>query len=224
MKPPLWATLMTILGFGILCALGTWQLQRLEWKENLIAQINDAYKDKARIPAPGFVQITPNKALKRIRIKGRFEHDKELKIKPRTYEGKVGYHLLTPFHLSGGGTILVNRGWVPDKDVSIKRPQGDGYVTGLLREPPRANPFTPANNPDKEEWYLADLEQIKLARNIKKLAPLILYEDSGRKTYPLAKALKWEPRNDHLQYAIFWFTMAGLLLIIYYLRFLRKKN
>jgi surfeit locus 1 family protein len=148
-------------------ALGTWQVQRLDWKSKLIAKFEDRL---VREPLPLPPKIDPE-AIKdfdyrRIFATGHFRHDQEMLIGPRINEGNDGYLVITPLEREGDGTtILVNRGWIPKKFKNQSdRPDGlpDGQVTveGLLREPWKKNMFTPDNNLQKKEFYFPDVVQM----------------------------------------------------------------
>jgi surfeit locus 1 family protein len=121
---------MALTGVAVLLGLGTWQIQRLHWKEALIAT------RQSQMSAPAIeLPATPDPAdleYRRVTLTGRFLHDRELFLGGRTHGGVVGFGVVTPLALSEGREILVHRGWVPParKDKS-RRPEGlvDGTVT-----------------------------------------------------------------------------------------------
>lgn len=238
MKLPLWATVFTLCAVLILCTLGVWQLQRLQWKTGLLAALETA-EQRSAAPTLSFQDITELAAsaddlalVRYVFIEGRWLHEKEIQLGPRTWQGKPGFHVLTPLQMEDGGTVLVNRGWVPlDKKRPADRPESlvsaeNGFAMGLLRRPEPPSVFTPANRPESGEWYAIDLAQIAKARNLENLAPLVLYArlHGGSAPLPVTDALVWRPNNNHLGYALFWFSLACLLLIIYGLRFLRPER
>jgi len=149
-------------------ALGSWQVQRLSWKTDLIAKFEDRL---IREPLPLPPKIDPD-AIKdfdyrRIYAIGTFRHDQEMLIGPRLHEGTDGYLVVTPLEREGDGTtVLVNRGWISKKLRKQKDrgegalPQGKIMVEGLLREPWKKNMFTPVNQPGKGEFYFPDVEQM----------------------------------------------------------------
>src|SRR5271154_2804306 len=106
-------TLFTLFGLALLLSLGTWQVQRLGWKEGLIAQRMAA---AAADPVP--LPLTSNDAgaleFHRVRAAGTFRHDRELYLHAITADGSAGYHVITPLVLARGGTLLVDRGFVPE--------------------------------------------------------------------------------------------------------------
>lgn len=213
-RPPFWASLLTLAGIIILCALGTWQVQRLQWKRDLLAAIDLAYDSAPQALSAAEIERAAEKKTLFLRgtVRGRFIAEKSLHLVPRVFEGRQGYHLVTPLAIDDGGTILVNRGWMPLETRTDPDAFGDIAVTGLLRKPDRANTFTPKNASSGNIVYSLDLQGF---------LPYVLYAESRDEgQLPIPVGTKPVPQNNHLSYAIFWFTMAGLLLIVYVLRFL----
>ena len=218
--------MFTLFGIAVLCGLGTWQLQRLEWKEKLLGALDTEYtKDAAHteLVIPG---EPDNFLFRRGTLRGVYDFEKQVLVGPRVYGNIPGWHVITPLKLGDGSWILVNRGWVPQHWPAADetgKPRGRVGVAGLLRLPDN-NPFAPPNVPGKDQWYSINTLDIGAARKIWPVHDYVLYEENGDDTtnYPLAAATRPHLENNHLQYAIFWFTMAGILAIIYLLRFLRK--
>jgi len=223
-KFPLWATILTVIGVTILCGLGTWQVQRLHWKQGLLADIEQAYQVDATKHLIGSDDIMAAWHEDRLALRGtaigRFLK-KSFKLGPRTLNGKQGYHLYSPLLLLDGGTLLVNRGWIPADANMPPPPNGTQRVTGILRKPDIANEFTPLNRPVDNEWYVIDFAQIASEKNLANLAPYVLYvEGTDTGTLPVPVGQKPELFNNHKSYAIFWFMMAGLMVVFYVLRFI----
>ncbi len=220
MKLPFWGTLLTLLGLTILISLGSWQLHRLEWKENLLAKLDKAYEAPAAMITPD--QLSADLNLTRGALKGRYS-PQEITISARTHDGAPGYHIITPLKLSNGAYILVNRGWIPLDYKSASPPKGTLTVSGLLRTPEKPNIFVPENSPEKDQWYRIDIGHIAQHLNLEGAAPLILYAETSAAQYPIAVGTKPSPNNNHLQYAFFWFAMAAAMALIYALKFIVKK-
>lgn len=229
MRLPLWATLCTLISVAILCGLGVWQLQRLAYKEKLIGQIRaELTKDPMETElAPGvLLQAQMNGAFYvRGFVEGVYLHEHEILVGPRTREGEPGYHVYTPFEsYMSDDTILVNRGWVPYglPEARISRPNRSMIVTGTARKPAAPNSFTPENNPADDEWYYVDPAQISDAKNLKAVMPFILYADPQQGgEWPIPVSVGFNADHKHLQYALTWFSMALVLIVIYFLRFIR---
>lgn len=212
----------------ILAGLGTWQVKRLQWKEALIKTYNDEY---ARDPLENAFDsetlqavTLKNPAMAYGSVRGQFHHDLEILIGPRTNDGQPGYHVITPLSIAGGnGRVLVNRGWVPlDKADPATRleTQTDGMVTltGMARLPDKPNPFTPDNDPDNHTWYSVNTKDIALAVNMPNFPDTVFYAETQQPAlngdYPAMVPTRTIPNNNHLQYAIFWFTMMGIFMAL----------
>lgn len=219
-KPfPLTATIFTLISVVILCSLGTWQLQRLNWKNTVISQLQTAYNTPSNTP------LTMDKDYAYGQVTGQWLSDKAFLVKPRTQNGKVGAHYIVPLQTKES-SILVNLGWT-DKDLpSITTPsdQSTSTVTGLSRKPYWSR-FTPPNSPQTQEWYRLDIAEIASVYDIKNPAPHILYAEkiSNNPFKDFPNSARWYPPNNHAQYTAFWFGMAAILLIIYGLKFFKTK-
>lgn len=229
---PFWGTALTAAGMIVLCGLGTWQLQRLEWKEGLLAQLEAA---RTRPPVNGGVLIADapgtDLSYRPAAIYGLYDNAHAFLVGPRTRGGEVGYHLMTPLQIAEDdgppATLLVNRGWV--LAMPEDKPAGFMTVRGLLRPQERANMFVPPNNPQANEWFSIDLKQLAAEKQLQNLLPYILYAEGEEPADPvMSVGAAYHPPggpalpNNHKHYAFFWFSMAGVLAVIYALRFLRK--
>jgi surfeit locus 1 family protein len=224
---PLWASVFTLLGVLVLCGLGTWQIQRLHWKETLLQHIDAAYAQDPAIITGSQIAALQEQDFIRAKITGSFRNDISIAIVPRIRDGKQGSHIVTPFVLDDGQTILVNRGWVPmDAQGTIKTIIGSTTITGLLRHPDQPNAFTPDNNPTQGQWFYIDPAMISSTFGLDRIVPLILVAEGpgDRDIFPIPVGDKPVLKNDHRAYATFWFLMAGVLLVIYALRFVVRKN
>ncbi|RFU28136.1 hypothetical protein B7463_g8193, partial [Scytalidium lignicola] len=204
-------------------ALGTWQVQRLDWKSKMIAKFEDRL---VRDPLPLPPHIDPN-AIKdfdyrRIYATGHFRHDQEMLIGPRIRDGKDGYQVVTPLERDGDGTtVLVCRGWISKKfkkqsDRQDSLPQGQVTVEGLLREPLKKNMFTPENNPEAKEFYFPDVVQMARLSNSQPvwieeiLEPdLLTVWDREARGIPIGRPAEVNLRNNHAQYIFTWYALAA---------------
>lgn len=227
LRPKLIPTLFTIPALIALVWLGVWQLQRLEWKETLIDRLNTRAEAEAVELPSGDLDID-NWEFQRVTLTGEFLHDHEVHLLNRSLNGNPGLHILTPLRrtdIPGEPTVLVNRGWVPfELKEQSARPQGliEGPVTveGIVRfQRPITGlqrVFLPENEPANNIWYSVDQGQIEEDAG---LTLTNFYVVDGNTdvpgTYPLGKQWILDIRNDHLQYAITWFLLAGALAVIY---------
>lgn len=219
-QPPLLATLMTVIGVSILCGLGTWQLQRLEWKQDLLSQIEAAYKGQNDTPADLVKDFSYGS------VQGKFLAEKAFLIGPRTKDGKIGNDLITPLQLNNQ-TVLVNMGWTnaPLAEQPIYHLNGKTVRFEGLTRRPHWNSFTPDNNPAQNQWYKPDINEIATALDLQNPAGVIFYAESANYKFDAAfpNNTRQYPNNNHMQYALFWFAMAAALVVIYVLRFIIKR-
>ena len=229
-KPLFWPTVMTVpMVLGCL-ALGTWQVQRLQWKTALIAE-----RHARRVAPP--VDGLPAKFdvakddLRKVRIVGKFHNDKELFLAARSHRGNAGYDLVTPFTVTGDGTILINRGWIPlsRKEPVTRAPgqsQGETTVVGYLRMPPPQGWFVPDNEPAKNFWFWIDVPAMARHAGLKNVKPYILEAGpaENRGGYPIGGVTRFELPNDHLQYVITWYAMAVIGIVVYLLFHRRRAR
>lgn len=195
-----------------LLALGGWQLQRLQWKRALIAQV-DQRVHAAPAAAPGVpawpLLTRQNDEYRRLRLEGRFLDQGATRVQASTALGP-GYWLLTPFRSSDGATVLVNRGFIP---TASALPAGAQQVsiTGLLRMSERGGAFLRDNNPVADRWYGRDVQAIAAARGLGPVAPYFLDQDgteAGVPGAPVGGLTVIAFNNNHLVYALSWFALS----------------
>lgn len=221
---------LSLVALAILLALGTWQVQRLHWKENLIATVSARVNEPAQ-PLPqqsawASLDLAENE-YRPFFARGHFLHQNEVQIytvlsEPKGSFSGAGYWVLTPLQLEDGGIVIVNRGFVPQelKDpASRKEGQTEGVVrvTGLLRTAEQANYFTPPNDPARGTWYRRDPGEIARAFGLKNVAPFML--DAKGEYLPDMLPQPNETRviftNNHLGYALTWYGLACTLVGVF---------
>ncbi|KEQ52225.1 SURF1 family protein [Sphingobium chlorophenolicum] len=204
-------TLIALFFFAGFCVLGSWQVQRLAWKRDLIARV-DARIHALPIPAPR--AATRADEYRRVRISGHFLHDKAALVQAVTVRG-AGFWVLTPLVTDQGFTLIVNRGFVPpDKRRDYARPQGKVLVTGLLRLSEPGGGFLRSNDPAADRWYSRDVAAIAAARGISgPLADYFMDADAacGPDSLPVGGLTIVKFPNSHLEYAITWFVLAAMV-------------
>ncbi len=234
-KPTFWPTVITLPALAVLVGLGVWQLERLQWKTALIEE----RQLRASGPAIALPQdsrvLLPDLLYRPVTVTGRYDHLAEMRLLNRVRDGKPGVDLITPLVRSDrGGIILVNRGWVPlDRTLSVAAPEGEMTVTGIVRAPGTPGWFVPDNRPAENQWYYMDLAAMAEAAGMPPFADYYVYatdespaepdpEDPTTEAdaafdrrYPAAHEWRVDTRNDHLGYAITWFSLATALLVVY---------
>lgn len=222
-RPALWPTLMTVPALIALLALGSWQLHRLGWKLDLIADM-DARLAAEPVALPPGELASETWNYRRVRVAGRFEHGKEIHMVSHSHRGNLGYHVYTPLaRADGAGWVIVNRGWVPSDSKDPGR-RAAGQVTGVVTVDGIARrgwgqaAFVPDNDPAKNVWFYGDLAAIAAEMGIP--APTLFVEADAAANpggYPLGGQTRVKLTNKHLAYAITWYGLAVALVVIYVL-------
>jgi surfeit locus 1 family protein len=234
----LWPALFTFVAFVILVALGLWQLQRLGWKEAIIARIEARAKaPPAPLPAVSdWAQLSPDDYdYRHVDLVGTFEHDKEVLVFRGAATGAhvlgPGYHVLTPLKLASGAFVIVNRGFVPleRKDPSQRAAgniEGEVHVTGLMRSPEPRNMFTPADDPANGLYFTRDPALIAVHFGLTEAAPFSVDADDSQVPggWPNGGTTELVIPNNHLSYALTWFGLAAGLVGVFVAFALRKQS
>jgi surfeit locus 1 family protein len=217
--PGLWPTIVTLMGLVVLLGLGTWQLERLEWKRALIAEREAKLASAPEILPPGS-DAWADWDFRSVVVEGEFRHDLEQLFGVAAIDGQVGHHVLTPLVRPGGAAVLVDRGWVPamhSHPAARRQGQlaGPVQVTGIARFRADNRPgwFTPDNRPAQGHWYWYDLSALETALRLE-LLPVVIEADRAPNPggLPLGGQTRTELPNNHLQYAITWYGLAAGLL------------
>jgi surfeit locus 1 family protein len=216
-------TALTLAAFALLIGLGVWQLQRLHWKQGLIAEIETRTKGEpiSLGQATALVRAGQDPSYYRVKVEGRFDHAKELYLYAVT-EGGVGWHVITPLTTETGEVVLIDRGFVPNElrnPASRAAGQLGGVVTetGLVRVPQTQGTFVPDNEVGANRWFWRDLPAMARSIGAAEVVPFYLEAEQSEVPggWPAGGQTRVELPNNHLQYAITWFLMAAALLIIY---------
>lgn len=225
-----WATLSAAIALTILVGLGVWQLERKEWKENLIATLNERTA-KAPEPLPpreSWSRLSENAdEFRRVTFPVEFIPGEEALVysagSPLRSDVKgPGYWVFAPGRLPGGSIVVINRGFVPldRKDAATRRegtPPGTIDVTGALRWPEPRGMFVPADDPQSNVWYLRDHKAMAAAKKWNSAAPFYIDQEEPVPSggWPSPGKLTVNLPNNHLQYAITWLGLALTLIGVY---------
>jgi surfeit locus 1 family protein len=228
-RPTLWPTLFSVPAFIMLIGLGTWQVQRLHWKQDLIDKLQSRSVAAAVAP-PADGTPLEDFEYRHVRVVGTFRHDHEFFLVNRSLNGNPGLHVLTPLvPAAGGDAIIVDRGWVPfehsnPKDRAGGQVTGPVTVDGIVRLQKAPGYFIPANEPAKNAWFYVDTAAMAATAGIPLRAGYYILAGKSDLPggYPVAHQWRLDIRNDHLQYAITWYSLALALLVIYILYHHRK--
>jgi surfeit locus 1 family protein len=215
-------TIACVLLFAILCGLGAWQLERLQWKLALIARV-DSHMAAAPLPLDQLLAMNPDDAqYRRVTLTGRFDHAKEAYVFT-TDEGAAVYHVLTPLKTNDGKVLMIDRGEVPKERLdpatrTAGNIAGQVQVTGVWRAPDAPGAFTPPPDRAKRIWYARDLATIAAADHLTLTAPVVVEADAAPNPggWPRGGRTVVSFRNQHLSYAVTWFGLALGLLGIWF--------
>jgi surfeit locus 1 family protein len=222
-RPAFWPTVISVPAFLVLLGLGFWQLERLHWKEGLIAAREAAVTAPAT-ELPHSAAEAATMEFRHVRATGEFLNDHEFFLGASNEAGTTGFHVITPLRLADGRVLLVDRGWIPGnlKDPA-KRREGElmGTVTveGLLRlgRTERPNWFVPENRCDINYWFWIDIAGMARCGGLHDVLPFTV--DAGPAPnpggYPRGGITRVALPNDHLQYAITWFGLAFAMAIAF---------
>jgi surfeit locus 1 family protein len=202
-RPLLIAVLASIPVLGLLLFLGTWQVQRLGWKNDLIARI------AASEAGPAAPLRDPPEPLSKVRVTGRFDHAREAMLGLEVRAAVLGAHLLTPLLREGAPAVLVNRGWVPlERRGPVVRPEGEVTVEGWVHPGDRPGTFSATDDPAGRRFYTFDPPAIGAALGLPVAPYGIVALGAGGGTFPDPARSLPRPTNNHLGYAITWYGLA----------------
>jgi surfeit locus 1 family protein len=222
-------TAFVVVVVAILIGLGTWQRERLAWKEGLIAALEERLA-AAPVPLPSpaaWAGLTASDEYRRVAAEVTFLHDKEALVYTsgsslRRDIGGPGYWVFTPARLAGGAIVMVNRGFVPEaRRAAATRPEGqvEGAVaiTGALRWPDPVGVFTPAPNPSSNQWFSRDPRGIAAAKGLADAAPFYIEQETPEPPGGWPKPGRLYPHlpNNHFGYMLTWYGLAAALLAVY---------
>lgn len=216
------------IGLTILSALGTWQVKRLYWKEDLLARIN-ARIALAPMPLEDFLSrqmLEDNWPYSPVTATGTFDHSKEVFFYATDKNGAVGWNVHTPMLLNNGRVLIINRGFVPYEWKSVeKRIAGQVYgeqvVTGLVQVPSdeKPNRFMPDNALEQREFYwrsLPEMVSLMQQNDDQDFVPFFVDANDAPNPggWPRGGTTIVSLPNNHLQYAITWYGLALTLLCV----------
>jgi len=200
----------------VLLSLGSWQLYRLNWKLNLLSEIDSSIKND-----PVEFSKVDKKNYLRIKTSGIVDFNKQIYLYNLNESGKPGFEVINPIIINNEN-YLINRGWIPfdKKDKPEVNLINKSNIIGTLKLQHKASTFKPDNDLNKNYWFTLNREDI-FKYTGKKFSDYIIYLNGDYKL-PKPKVITANISNNHKKYAITWFSMAISILLIYL--YFRKKN
>nr|WP_206113948.1 SURF1 family protein [Rhizobium laguerreae] len=231
---PVFTGILVLIALGILISLGTWQVERLHWKERLIA---DIAVRQAASPVPladieAMAAAGGDIEYRKVTATGRYINNKERHFFA-TWRGQTGFYVYTPLELADGRFLFVNRGFVPyDNKEPEMRMQGqltgEQTVTGLAREklPGKPSWVVPDNDVAKNIFYWKDLDVMAESVGLEKASVIPFFVDADSTPnpagLPIGGVTQVDLPNDHLQYAFTWYGLAAVLVVVVAISWFRK--
>jgi len=200
----------------VFIGLGTWQIIRLDWKNNLILEIENSLKN----PPVELAQSNKENFLK-IKTSGSIDFDKQIYLYNLNESGTPGFEVINPI-IIGDENYLINRGWIPFEKKGTQEINvfDQKNIIGTLKLQGKKNIFKPDNDLDENYWFSLNREDIFKFTG-KNFSKYIIYLD-GNYQFPKPKKITANISNNHQKYAITWFSLALSILLLYL--YFRKKN
>ena len=209
----LWPGVMALAMLAVLVALGTWQLHRLAWKENILAGIAAAER------APAIALPPQPSPFQKVRVSGRLRTDLAAwygaEVRDTRRGPQLGAQLIQPLERTRAPPVLVDRGWLPLTAPVPLEGAGAASIDGYVRLPGHPRWFSAADDPAGRHFYTLDPAAIGAALGLHQVAPFVLVA-LGPETGALPDPAHHlpQPPNNHLNYALTWYGLAlGLVLV-----------
>ncbi|MFS4582320.1 SURF1 family protein [Phaeobacter sp. C3_T13_0] len=222
MRRLIFLSLVGGLGLTALLSLGVWQMQRLAWKQDLLQTI------EARITAASVVvpktPIEDQDRYRAVTVSGEIE-DRELHVFWVTKDAETGYRIIVPLVTEGGRRLLLDRGFVPAADKDAARTHGTISITGNLLWPDEGDWTTPTPELDTNILYARDVTY--MAERLGTEPVLVVARSASPQATVVPQPVTTVGiQNNHLQYAITWFSLAVIwaAMTIYFLWRSRPKS
>jgi len=233
---PVATGILVLIALAILISLGTWQVERLHWKEGLLADIAER---QVAAPVPladieAMAAASGDIEYRKVTATGRYINNKERHFFA-TWRGQTGYYIYTPLELADGRALFVNRGFVPFENKEPEmRMQGQltdqQTVTGLARQklPGKPSWVVPDNDVAKNIFYWKDLDVMAESVGLDKARVIPFFVDADSTPnpagLPIGGVTQVDLPNDHLQYAFTWYGLAAVLIIVVAISWFRKGS
>jgi len=228
--------------------LGVWQYRRRQWKINMIKELDE--KVRKADPVELNLENCSGVEYQRVRAQGSFDNSVEILIGPRTFidssggsagggvisfsragdSEKVGYLVISPFTLTDGSRVLVNRGWVPTSRAEVTARMsgqvvGETNISGVLRLTEETSSLMPNNKEDTFRWHSRDVAALASKLNTQPVfldLDLESSRDVAQRGGPVGGQTRIALRNDHVQYMLTWWGLTLVTTILWIQKFVLK--
>jgi surfeit locus 1 family protein len=219
-------------GLVVLLGLGTWQLERKAWKEALIAKLDRRLNDAPiafASPTEWTAMAQENSEFTRVRLRVEFPKTSDALVYTsgsaiRDDVKGAGYFVFSPARLPNGQQVVVNRGFVPTRSYPAITDAVD--IVGVLRWPESGSAFVADHDAAGEVWMVRDPAAMAQFKRWGAVAPFYVEQEApvppGGLPHPAP--LKVQLRNDHLQYAVTWYGLAAVLVVMFAIWAVRRRS
>lgn len=228
-----WPTLAAALLLPLLVGLGSWQLNRAEFKRQLQAEY-DRYQTAPARHLGWALESVEDLRFRRLTVRGRYDPDHQILLDNRVHQGQAGYHVITPLRIEGGDTrVLVNRGWVatgPDRQrlPVVVPPAGLMEITGVATVPARGFQLGATRAAEagwQRVWPYLDVAEYAQAAPFAVQPVVLLLDPDGPGDGLVRHWLRLDAGiRTHQGYALTWFSLAVALAAIYLLVNIRRES
>lgn len=225
--------------FVTFIALGSWQIKRLYWKNSLIERVEQRVHAPAiDTPKPEHWQKVSGESdeYRHVRVSGRFLNELSTLVQASTLYGR-GFWLMTPLRTANGSSIFINRGFIPYGSTPCPaKPEQVVEVTGLLRVSEPDGLLWRRNNPSLQQWYSRDVLALAASKRLVNVAPFFIDAEAKGNTYeelansagkcasPVAGLTVIAFHNNHLVYAVTWYTLALMVIVACFIFWRSQPN
>lgn len=206
----------------ILCALGTWQIYRLEWKQNMLENLEREYQKPAEaIPlALDSISTLSKSDIVRGTLNGTLKADTVI----ATSNGQNAFNIYSILRLEDEGHLIVRLGTSAriDHDLNSNTPY---TITGAARKIPKSWRAGIKNDINNQQWIYLDRDDVRRSTGLNDLPDTVLVAEAITPSIDniTPASERYTPNNNHKQYAFFWFSMCAIMWVVYYARFWRKS-
>ena len=210
--------ILVIFFITLFCALGTWQLYRLQWKQDLINQISEGLKS-----APVKYSKSIDVNYQRVILNGVYNFSNQIYLYSLNEKGQPGFDVITPYKTLAGENVLINRGWIKKelKNRSEINLIKNNEIYGLLKKNTKKNMFKPENDIKENIWFSINLIDVKTFTG-KNFSNFVVYLEDSKINTPSPKKISIDVPNNHLKYAITWYSISTSIFF-YFLYFRRQQ-
>lgn len=228
-EPKLWAITLTVFFVIIFLELGKWQLSRAEEKDTQFEQVNQ-YAQQPKLTLPGTLVKLKDFQYREVEVSGEFLPENTIYLDNKTYQGRAGYHIITPLKISNSILhVLVNRGWIatgPDRSIlpPIIEVSGEVKVTGIVASPEIRTLELSDKVVEGKVWDNFNLKRYQEVTGLS-MQPLMLLQKSEEKDGLIRDWNKPESgAAKNIGYAVQWFSLAATAIIIFIVLNVKRKN